>query len=74
MSAIKLWKIDTTEDGTERFQTQLELGRDTASFIRETDGIMKVWRYGENGCSFYPTDTDYEIVEKIEDMKYQSLN
>jgi len=73
MSATKLWKVNTTKDGTERFQTQLELGRDTVSFIRGTDGVMKVWRYGENGASFYPTDKTYEIVDKIEDMKYQPL-
>lgn len=73
MSATKLWKVNTTKDGTERFQTQLELGRDTVSFIRGTDGVMKVWRYGENGASFYPTDKPYEIVDKIEDMKHQPL-
>lgn len=73
MSATKLWKVNTMEDGTERFQTQLELGRDTVSFIRGIDGVMKVWRHGENGFSFYPTDKTYEIIDKIEDMKYQPL-
>lgn len=73
MSAIKLWKVNTTEDGTERFRTQLELGRDTVSFIRGTDGIMMAWGYGENGASFYPTNNTYEIVRNIKDMKCQPL-
>lgn len=73
MSATKLWKVNTMEDGTERFQTQLELGRDTVSFIRGLDGVMMCWGYGENGTSFYPYTKTYEIVSKIEDMKYQPI-
>lgn len=73
MSAIKLWKVDTTKDGTERFQTQLELGRDSVSFIRGKDGVMLLWGNGKKGFNFYPYNKPYEIVDKIEDMKYQPL-
>lgn len=71
----KLFKINTLEDGTERFQTQLELlyRNDSVSFIRGTDGIMKVWGNGERGFSFYEYHGEYEIVETLADMKTQKL-
>jgi hypothetical protein len=77
---IKLFKIGELENGTERFQTQLELFHTpsecrgiAASFIRK-DGIMKVWQYGQHGgCGFYPYHGQFEIVQDIEDMKRQPL-
>lgn len=73
MSATKLWKVNTMEDGTERFQTQLELGSDTVSFIRTPNGEMKSYRYGDDGPSFYPYNKDYEVVKNIEEMNTQPL-
>lgn len=71
-SAIKLFKIETTGDGIERFQTQLNLGRDTFDFIRK-DGVMKVYDKGVNGFGFYEYKGSFVIVEHIEEMKKQAL-
>ena len=70
---IKLFKIDTLEDGTERFQTQLQIGKDVASFIRKPNGKMK--SYGNRkGCfDFYEYDKPYEIVNDIKEMSIQPL-
>jgi hypothetical protein len=72
-SKIKLLKVNTMEDGTERFQTQLEVGGDSVSFIRGTDGIMRFWGYGDRGPAFYEYKKPYEIVENKEEMRLQAL-
>lgn len=72
MSAIKLIKIDTLASGVERFQSQLQIGSDTAGFIRE-NGIIKSWGIGPQGFRFYEFKGEYQIVETMEDMKCQPL-
>ena len=74
MSAIKLFKLDTIDDGTERFQTQLELGKDTCSFVKRKDGKMYSWGWKpERGHGFHEYTGEFEIVENIEDMRMQEL-
>jgi len=73
MSKIKLLKIDSASDGTERFQTQLSVGKDYADFIREKDGIMKAYGYGEKGFNFYPYEKPYEIILEKSNMDRQVL-
>lgn len=73
MSKIKLLKLDDLADGTERFQSQLYLGRDTADFIMCMDGIMRCYGLGENGMDFYPYEKPYEIVSNVSDMTIQQL-
>lgn len=72
MSKIKLLKIDELENGTQRFQSQLMVGKDSADFIME-DGIMKYWGYGDKGFNFYEYKEQYEIVESKKDMAVQEL-
>ncbi len=72
MSKIKLLKIDELADGTQRFQSQLMVGRDSADFIME-DGVMKYWSYGAKGFNFYEYKEQYEIVESKKDMAVQEL-
>ena len=70
---IKLFKIDTLEDGTERFQTQLQIGNNIASFIREPNGKMKAYGSRKGGFDFYQYDKPYEIVNDIKEMSMQPL-
>lgn len=70
---IKLLKIDELDDGTERFCTQLQIGKGIASFIREKGGDMKFWRNGENGFNFYKYDKPFEIVKNLSEMRMQPL-
>lgn len=70
---IKLLKIDELDNGTERFCTQLEIGKGIASFIRKKDGEMKYWRHGVNGFNFYKYDEPYEIVKNLSEMRMQPL-
>lgn len=72
MSPIKLYKVSESEDGTEKFQSQLMLGRDAVDFIRK-DGVMCCWGRGDRGFDFYSYDEEYEIVDSIEDMRFQKL-
>jgi hypothetical protein len=74
MSKIKLLKLDELSDGTQRFQSQLFVGRGVADFIMETDGTMKC--YGRSfgfGFDFYPYNKPYEIVTNKSDMLRQEL-
>ena len=73
MSNIKLLKAGILSDGTQRFQSQLYVGKDTADFIMETDGIMKCYGNGEKGFNFYPYDKPYQIVSNKSDMVRQVL-
>lgn len=74
MAAIKLLEIDGLDDGTKRFQSQLSVmfNHTSADFIMQ-DGVMKVYRHGDNGFNFYETNESYEIVKSKEDMRYQEL-
>ena len=72
MATIKLLKIDTLSDGTQRFQSQLYVGRTVADFIMKPDGVMMC--YGElHGFGFYEYKEPYEIVSDISDMATQIL-
>lgn len=70
---IKLLKAGELSDGTQRFQSQLYVGKDTADFIMQTDGVMKCYGNGENGFNFYPYKKPYEIVSSKNDMVMQIL-
>jgi hypothetical protein len=70
---IKLLKIEQSPDGTERFCTQLQIGKGVASFIREKNGDMKQWTKGKDGWDFYSYNDPYQIVECASDMKFQPL-
>lgn len=72
MSKIKLLKIGELADGTQRFQSQLLVGKDSADFIME-DGVMKCWGNGKKGFDFYEYKEQYEIVESKKDMAVQVL-
>lgn len=73
MSKIKLLKVDVLEDGTERFQSQLYVGKDTADFIMGSDGIIKYYNNGDKGFNFYPYNEPYEIISNKRDMNRQAL-
>jgi hypothetical protein len=73
MGTIKLFKKDTLENGTQRFQSQLMVGRDTCDFIMDTDGIMKCYGQSINGYGFYEYKNPYIIVDSISEMKTQIL-
>lgn len=62
---IKLYKIDELSNGTERFCTQLGIGKGVASFVREKGGHMKFWRRGKNGFNFYKFNEPFEIAKHI---------
>ena len=70
---IKLLLIDTLGNGTQRFQSQLYIGRNTADFIMRSDGIMRCYGDGDKGMDFYEFKEPYEIVSDISEMKYQKL-
>ena len=70
---IKLLLINTSDDGTQRFQSQLMVGRDTVDFIMKDDGIMRCWGSGDKGTDFYEYNKPYEIVSDINEMKTQKL-
>lgn len=72
MAKIKLLKIGELENGTIRLQSQLLVGQNVANFILE-DGILKVWRYGNEGTEFYETEIPYEIVHNKLEMRCQPL-
>lgn len=74
MSIIKLFSLGKLPDGTERFQSQLYIDKNTSDFIMDTDGIMKCYGRGSKGFDFYPYVGEYEIVSDIKEMKYQALN
>ena len=68
---IKLYKLEPLDDGTERFCTQLQIGMGIASFIREKDGDMKFYNWGEKGFGFYKYDKPFQIVNDIKEMNKQ---
>lgn len=70
---IKLYKIDALDNGTERFCTQLQIGKGIASFIRGKDGDMKFYDNGKNGFGFYKYNKPFEIIENLSEMRIQSL-
>ena len=73
MSTIKLLKIGELKDGTQRFQSQLLVGKDTADFVMGTDDIMKCYGNGNKGFNFYAYTKPYEIVSNKSDMVRQTL-
>jgi hypothetical protein len=73
MSIIKLLKIDELQDGTQRFQSQLLVGKDSADFVMDKDGVMKCWDNGKRGFDFYEYKEPYEIVNHKSEMKVQEL-
>jgi len=73
MSSIKLLKVGELQDGTQRFQSQLYVGKDTADFAMGTDGIMKYLDRGPKGFDYYPYDKPYTIVNSKEEMRFQPL-
>ena len=62
MSKIKLLKAGELSDGTQRLQSQLMVGKDTADFVLRTDGILECWGNGVKGFGFYEYKEPYEIV------------
>ena len=62
MTKIKLHKLDKLEDGTQRFQSQLLIGKNVADFIMGSDGVMKCYGHGKNGFDFYKYNEPYELV------------
>jgi hypothetical protein len=70
---IKLLKLDDLGDGTQRFQSQLMVGRATADFIIRSDGIMRCYGHGDNGMDFYEYKEPYQIVSDKADMRTQQL-
>lgn len=73
MSKIKLFKAGELSDGTQRFQSQLLVGTDTADFVMGTDGVMRFYNNGDKGFGFYEYLKPYEIVSNKSDMVYQEL-
>lgn len=73
ISKIKLLKLSDLEDGTQRFQSQLLVGKDTADFVMGADGIMKCYGRGDKGFNFYPYNKPYEIVSNKAEMVIQAL-
>ena len=72
MSKIKLFKVNTMEDGTVRLQSQLYVGRDSANFIIQDD-ILKCYGHKHGGFGFYEYKEPYEIVDNIKEMRTQEL-
>jgi hypothetical protein len=70
---IKLLLINTLEDGTKRYQSQLYLGKNTADFIMKTDGIMRYFNNGDRGFDFYEFKEPYQIVSDISEMRTQQI-
>lgn len=66
-------KADELSNGTQRFQSQLYVGKDTADFIMRTDGIMRYYGNGKNGFDYYEYKEPYEIVLNKNDMVRQVL-
>lgn len=75
MSKIKLLEIEKVEikgKVVRRFQSQLQVGTDSADFILE-EGKIKNYGYGEKGFNFYDYNEPYEIVKSKKDMQTQIL-
>jgi len=76
MAKIKLLKLDELKDGTQRFQSQLYVGKHTSDFIMGKDGIMKCYGKGVKGngkWDFYEYTEPYEIVQGKTAMRFQAL-
>jgi hypothetical protein len=73
MSKIKLFKAGELSDGTQRLQSQLLVGTDTADFVMGTDGVLRCWGNGDGGFGFYEYTEPFEIVSNKSDMMYQEL-
>lgn len=73
VTPIKLFKAGELSDGTQRFQSQLSVGKGSADFIMDPDGTMKHWENGQNGFNFYPYSKPYQIVSNISEMSTQIL-
>lgn len=71
---IKLHLLDELADGTQRFQSQLYIGRQSVDFIkRKEDSIMRCWGQGKGGFNFHPYNKPYEIVTNVKQMRTQTL-
>ncbi len=73
MKAIKLFEIGTMPDGVRRFQSQLSVGKSTADFIMETDGVIKCYGKGNRGFDFYEYKEPYIIITQKQLMNFQTL-
>ena len=73
MSAIKLLKVDEFKNGTQRFQSQLYVGKDTCDFVMGTDGIMKCYGRSNKGFDFYEYKEPYLIISNKSNMIRQEL-
>lgn len=73
MKAIKLFLKETMDDGTERLQSQLMIGTNSADFIRDVDGNLKVFGNGNKGVDFYGYKGSYVIVNNVNEMRTQQL-
>ena len=70
---IKLFKVNTLDNGVVRLQSQLLVGKDSYDFIIDDDGICKCWGSGNKGFNFYPYAEPYKIIENIEEMRTQQI-
>lgn len=70
MAKIKLYVIETLENGTIRLQTQLTVMRKgvEADFILEKEKLY-IW----DGGGWALSNRDFELVYNKEQMKYQTL-
>jgi len=73
MAAINLYHVNTLDCGTKRLQSQLYIGKTTADFIMDKDGIVKFYDNGKNGFDYYPYKGEYKIVNTLNEMKRQPL-
>ena len=69
MEKIKLFKLGELEDGTQRFQSPLYIGKNTADFVMGNDNIMRCWGRGNRGFDFYEYQEPYEIIDKNNENK-----
>ena len=70
---IKLLLLDVLDDGTQRFQSQLMIGKNTADFIMRTDGVMCCYGHTNKGMGFNEFKEPYQIVSDKAEMKTQKL-
>ncbi len=73
MATIKLYYVNTLDNGTKRFQSQLYVGKASADFVMREDGVMLNWGHGNKGWDFYEFKDPYEIVSDVKEMSSQKL-
>ena len=70
---IKLFKTAQI-NGVTSLQSQLYIGKATADFILDSNGVLKCWGKGDKGFDFYEYKGKYSIVENIKEMTTQPLH